>query len=282
MSLNVLSVWTLNQIHLLLCEFIYIEVVKLYKKLERMRMEKKIAILTDIHGNHSALEAVLEQIDKVTEIEHIYCLGDLIGIGYESNAVLELLFSRDNISFVMGNHDEAILDIIAGREPYSKGKERAHHEWIASHLNPKFITNLAEIPTTLNAKYNGKELHFTHYHLNGQNEFIALDKEPTDVKLDEFYQTSTSDIVCFGHHHVIHHFKTKERLYLNPGSLGCNHKPLAPFAILTIGECGEINVTFKEIPYDNKEFLLGYKKLNVPDSEYILKIFHGNQHLKYQ
>jgi predicted phosphodiesterase len=244
-------------------------------------MEKKIAIITDIHGNYSALNAVLNDIDKDKKTEHIYCLGDLVGIGYETNEVLQLLCSRDDLSFVMGNHDEAILDIIAGSEPYSKGKEKVHHQWIAIHLDRKFIPFLAKIPVTLDSIYNGKRLYFVHYHLSELNEFISLDKEPTEAKLDSLYQTSNADIVCFGHHHVIHHFKSKERLYLNPSSLGCNHRPLATYAALTIGEKGEVSVSFREVPYDNKEFLLGFKRLNVPDADYFLKIFYGDQHLKY-
>jgi putative phosphoesterase len=244
-------------------------------------MERKIAILTDIHGNHSALKAVLGMIDKDHQIEHIFCLGDLIGIGYETNEVLEQLFSRNNISFVMGNHDEAILDIIAGREPYSKGKEREHHKWIASRIDHKFLRQLKEMPSSLTETYNGKNLHFTHYHLNNQGNFMEVDYEPTEEKLDQIYNPSDADIICFGHHHVIHHFKTKNRLYLNPGSLGCSQRPFAPYMILTIGENGEININFLEVPYNNKEFLLGYKRLNVPDFEYILKVFHGSQHLKF-
>ncbi|MDQ6597521.1 metallophosphoesterase family protein [Bacillus salipaludis] len=243
-------------------------------------MDKKIAIITDIHGNQSALKAVLDDIDCDPQIEHIYCLGDLVGIGYETNEVLELLVSRSDISFVKGNHDEAILDIIAGREVYSRGAEKKHHQWLATRLDPKYISFLKEIPTTLKANYHEKEMLFVHYHLQEQKKFLSVDKEPTDKKLDEFYQNSTAAIVCFGHHHVIHHFKTKNRLYLNPGALGCNHKPYAPYAILTIAESGATNVCFKEVPYDNEEFLLGYKRLNIPDADYILKVFHGNQHLK--
>ncbi|MEH7074922.1 metallophosphoesterase family protein [Neobacillus drentensis] len=244
-------------------------------------MEQKIAIITDIHGNYSAVKAVLDEIDQEEQIAHIYCLGDLVGIGYETNEVLGLLSLREDISFVMGNHDEAILDIIAGREPYSKGKERIHHQWIAAQLDPAFIPFLTAIPVTLRAEYNDKKLLFVHYHLSEQNEFIPLDKEPTEAKLDAQYQTSQADIVCFGHHHVIHHFKTKDRLYLNPSSLGCNYHPLASYAVLTIGDMGEVSVAFREVPYDNKEFLLGFNRLNVPDADYILKGFYGNQHLKY-
>lgn len=244
-------------------------------------MEKKIAIIADIHGNHAALQAVLNEIDQDNHIEHIYCLGDLIGIGYETNEVLETLFSRNDLSFVMGNHDEAILDAVCGRKIYSRGKEKAHHKWIAERIDQKFIGELSEIPTTLFETYNGKKFLFVHYHLNDQNEFIEVDKEPTEKKLDHHYKTIDADVVCFGHHHVVHHFKSRDRLYLNPSSLGCYHKPLAPYGIITIGERGEISVSFHEVPYDNKDFLLGYHTLHVPDSDYILKAFHGNQHLKY-
>jgi predicted phosphodiesterase len=55
-----------------------------------MCMSKKIALISDIHGNSSALKAVLKKIEEDIGIEHIYWLGDLIGIGYETNEVLEL------------------------------------------------------------------------------------------------------------------------------------------------------------------------------------------------
>lgn len=41
----------------------------------------KVAILTDIHGNFPALQAVLVDIDSRGDIEHTFCLGDMIGIG---------------------------------------------------------------------------------------------------------------------------------------------------------------------------------------------------------
>ncbi|WP_229666657.1 metallophosphoesterase family protein [Paraliobacillus quinghaiensis] len=240
-----------------------------------------IAIITDIHGNSSALKAVLNSIDKNKQIEHIYCLGDLIGIGHETNEVLELLLSRKEISFVTGNHDEAVLKIIEGKETNSVGEERVHHEWVASRLDEKFIPFLKSIPKKQCERINGKDFLFLHYHLNEKDEFLSIDNEPNVNKLDKFYETSKADVICFGHHHIVHHFKSKEKLYLNPSSLGCSYKPLAPYAEMHIGDSGQIDVAFIEVPYDNKEFLLSYQKLNVPAKDFILKIFHGEQHLDY-
>jgi hypothetical protein len=46
-------------------------------------------------------------------VEHIYCLSDFVAIGHETNQVFELLFSRDDITFVLRNRDEAILNILS-------------------------------------------------------------------------------------------------------------------------------------------------------------------------
>jgi putative phosphoesterase len=244
-------------------------------------MEQKIAILTDIHGNHSALKAVLDEIDRNKETTHIHCLGDLIGIGHETNEVLDLLFSRQDISFVIGNHDQAILKILAGEMPDSRGAEREHHQWIAEHFDQYFMPYLEQIPQKTTAVYNGHSFLFTHYHLDENEKLLPVDYEPTVEKLEALYQESQADVVCFGHHHVLHHFKSHERVYFNPGSLGCQHKPLAPYAIVTVGEAGNIDVSLKEVPYDNKEFLMTYANLSIPAKEFVLKNFYGNQHLDY-
>ncbi|MEI4769072.1 metallophosphoesterase family protein [Psychrobacillus sp. FJAT-51614] len=53
----------------------------------------KLAIITDIHGNEMALEAVLQEIDQHGDIEEIWCLGDMIAMGPETNEVLFTLCS---------------------------------------------------------------------------------------------------------------------------------------------------------------------------------------------
>lgn len=251
------------------------------KGVDLMKIGNKIAIITDIHGNYSALKAVLDDIDKDKEIQQIYCLGDLIAIGHETNEVLELLFSRNDISYVKGNHDEAIMNLVDGKEPQSIGEERLHHQWISSRLHPKYIPRLKNIPIKQTANIGGKHFLFIHYHLNEHQKFLPIDNDPSLHKLNNIYELMDVDVICFGHHHQIHHFKSIEKLYINPGSLGCNNKPIASYAKLQVGNSGQINVLFMEVPYDNKEFLCSYEKLNVPAKESILKIFFGNQQLSY-
>jgi predicted phosphodiesterase len=247
-------------------------------------MQIKVAIFTDVHGNYPALKAVLEEIDRIGDIDHIYCLGDMIAIGPDTNQVLETLFSRKAISMITGNHDEAILALIEGKEhPESHSHVRKHHEWIAERMDNSFVSKLAELPRYIKKKSMEKSLLFLHYHIEGSklNKHISQDpfskiKKPSLENMEELFKGHSEDLICFGHHHPTHFFFNKDRGYINPGSLGCHHHPFARFAIITIKN-HSIDVELCQVPYNNQAFLASYEKLQVPDREFILKIFHGNQ-----
>ncbi|WP_282942413.1 metallophosphoesterase family protein [Paenibacillus sp. RC67] len=242
-------------------------------------MAASIAIVTDIHGNSAALRAVLEDMDKEFQIDHIYCIGDMVGIGHETNEVLELLFTRNDISFVIGNHEEAFLNIIHGEAAGTSSEERRHHQWLVSRMDKSYILKLMELPKSLTVEIEGKQLLLLHYHLTHDNTFLPIDSEPSGEKLEKLYPNTPANVICFGHHHPVHFFETNNRLFLNPGSLGCNHKPLARYAVLHIAE--KVEAELREVPYDNQAFLLQYELLGVPDKDFILKVFHGNQHLNF-
>lgn len=67
----------------------------------------RIAVISDIHGNKEALEAVLADIRRLNP-EETYCLGDNVGYGPEPGAVVDLL-RREAIASVRGNHELAVL-----------------------------------------------------------------------------------------------------------------------------------------------------------------------------
>lgn len=207
-------------------------------------------------------------------------MGDLIAIGHETNEVLDQLLKRQDISYVQGNHDEAILTIRLGKEARSQGEERLHHEWIAKNLEDKYIPFLNRMPKKIYTTIEGMTFLFVHYHLNDADELLPIDGSPSANKLDQIYEGEDVDVVCFGHHHILHHFKSNERLYVNPGALGCNIKASAPYAIIQIEKEGRIHCQFKEVSYHNETFLSDYENKNVPAKETLLRIFHGNQHMK--
>ena len=241
-------------------------------------MSTTIAVIADVHGNSRALLSALAEIDQHPEVKHIYCIGDMVGIGYETNEVLEILFSGKDISFVIGNHEEELIAILEEGNGESEGGEKLHHEWLAKRMDQRLLPKLKAIPKEIMAEYEGQRILFTHYHLDAEQRFLPIDAEPTADKLDQLYKESPFDLVCFGHHHPVHHFSSAQRTYLNPGSLGCYDKPFARYAIVTLA-AEEIQVALRQALYDNQDFLFGYEQLNVPEKEFILKVFHGKKSL---
>lgn len=232
----------------------------------------KYAVITDIHGNSPALRAVLEDI-RNKEVNHIYCLGDLVGIGPDSNEVIRMLLCQDNISFIEGNHDIAVVSAYYDRE-IPKGHEhvRVHHKWLAERMDEEYVAFLDK----MTIKIETENRLFIHYHLDQKNNLMPIDQNPSEAKLDELYLNTNYRLVCFGHHHVVHQFITPKAVYFNPGSLGCFHKPVARYGIISL-DGNQINPQLIEVPYDNSAFLRSYRELGVPDSDFILKVFHGGQ-----
>jgi predicted phosphodiesterase len=66
-----------------------------------------IAVISDIHANYEALQAVLADIRR-RDIKEIWCLGDLVGYGPEPNKVIDY-FRQNKILTLKGNHDAALL-----------------------------------------------------------------------------------------------------------------------------------------------------------------------------
>lgn len=239
----------------------------------------RFAVITDIHGNRPALSAVLNEIACTKEIESIYCLGDMIGIGPDTNEVLEILFSDKRISMIIGNHDEAVLALLEGeKHPESHSSAKKHHQWVADRMDPSFIPLLVKLPREIKITNDGHRILFTHYNLD-HNGHISQDPfssivEPTLQNIEKLFSHREFDLICFGHHHPIHYFKGSRSVYLNPGSLGCSKEALAPYCIVEVNDKG-IKVDLKKVSYDKTEFLLSYDLLQVPDREFLLKAFHS-------
>lgn len=254
------------------------------KKDEEVQPYMKMGLIADIHGNAPALRAVLQNLDNRQDIDQIFCVGDMIGIGPDTNEVLEMLFSRSDISMITGNHDEAILALLKGKEhPRSHSHAREHHQWVADRMDHRFISMMERLPRTLQQKINGHRILFTHYHIENSKlmDHISLDPfskivDPSLGNINTLFKESEAALICFGHHHTLHFFKSDSTIYLNPGSLGCNSKPIAPYSVVDFTP-SKIKVSFEEAAYDNTSFLSSYELLQVPDRHFIIQAFHGGQ-----
>ena len=101
----------------------------------------KIAVLSDIHGNRHALQAVLTEVNKEA-VDEIWCLGDLVGYGGDPDLCVEL--ARANFAICLaGNHDLAARGDLAF-EDFSVGAELAAR-WTAETMRPDNLDYLKQL-----------------------------------------------------------------------------------------------------------------------------------------
>ncbi|MCZ2127613.1 MAG: metallophosphoesterase family protein [Anaerolineales bacterium] len=100
----------------------------------------RILVMSDIHANYTALQAVLKDAGAADET---WCLGDLVGYGPDPNAVVEEVREIKNLTCLMGNHDVALTGGIS-METFNGEAKRAllYHEKVLSPANLDFIRSL--------------------------------------------------------------------------------------------------------------------------------------------
>ena len=103
-----------------------------------------ILIISDIHANLAAFEAVLA--DANGQWETIWCLGDIIGYGPNPNECVDLLREHDHIS-LSGNHDWAVLGKLDINSFNDEAQAAVH--WTQSVLRDNVRTYMESLPTTL-------------------------------------------------------------------------------------------------------------------------------------
>src|SRR5579884_580203 len=92
----------------------------------------RIAIVSDIHGNRHAFEAVLDSIES-SSCEEMWCLGDLVGYGAEPDACVDLA-RRHAAICLAGNHDLGVVGALP-LEQFSRGAALAAH-WTQQTITP--------------------------------------------------------------------------------------------------------------------------------------------------
>lgn len=100
-------------------------------------------IISDIHANYAAFEAVL---DSAGDFDKIWCLGDLVGYGPDPNECVEKLREFDHLC-VAGNHDWAVLGRL-DLEDFNPDAQKASR-WTQAQLTPDNHTYLESLPTIL-------------------------------------------------------------------------------------------------------------------------------------
>jgi len=171
----------------------------------------KIALISDIHGNLEALNAVLKEIKK-RKINKIICCGDIIDYGGNSNECVEII-KKNEIKSVLGNHDytAATLDDIDWFSYIAQRTAEITNK-LLTEKNKKFLLKMPKVIKYENLFIvHGSPRDYLH-------EYIYPDTPDSIFK--DFFNIVKKQIIAMGHSHIPFVKKIKNKLILNPGSVG--------------------------------------------------------------
>lgn len=234
----------------------------------------KIALLSDIHGNTTALEAVLEDA-KRAGVEEYWLLGDVLMPGTGRRHLLNLLEELPITVQILGNWEDSLWRAMKGMLDPSRASHRylmRHCQYILEEIRPEEIEAMQSLPMQVHRKVSGLRVGITH-HLPDKNWGRELIHIGDQKDFDRLVTNPPCDIAVYGHiHQQFFRYGSGGELILNPGSIGqpfflqANlRKDLrAMYAILEFDESGLKDVDFRRVSYDIEKELQLAKDLKLP------------------
>lgn len=254
---------------------------------------EKIAIISDIHANLTAVETVIEDI-KRREVSKVICLGDIVYKGSSPAETIDII--REHCDVVLkGNCDEFMIKEAALEKKY----------WTRMKIGESRAEYLKNLPVSYEFYLSGYLIRLFHacpYDLqslfnpmyNNENKIAKEIKDPEEMfQNTEFIgktkQDKIPDIVVYGHIHTPNILRIKNKMILNPGSVGMatemlntqkidetsKFSSLASYMIIEGEyegkELAPIDISLIRIPYDLNREIEMLKKCDNPQKEDIIR-----------
>lgn len=216
----------------------------------------KVLIISDIHSNVAALDAVLEDAG---EFDTVWCLGDLVGYGPDPNECVERIRQLPDATCLIGNHDAAVLDVIDSNAFNLEARTSVY--WTKEQLTQENLVYLAKKPSrtvvdSITLAHASPRYPIWEY---------LLDVYTANANFDHF----STDLCLVGHTHVpvIYHrevdgnntslqipepnavIELQRRSIVNPGSVG-QPRDRDPRAAYSIFDPDKMLWDYRRVPYD--------------------------------
>ncbi len=234
----------------------------------------RLAILSDIHGNYQAFEAVLEDMER-QDIDSTIALGDHVGYGPEPELVVLELIKR-NIPSVMGNHELGLVSSsYFGRLNFLAQESLDITRTLLSEKSLSWLATLPPVIIMDNARF---------CHGCPPSSITKYLYAPSDVRLTRMFN-SYQEMFCFaGHTHMLNLFelrKTGEIIRKQPGcksltldsgsryiiivgSVGQPRDSLNDWAKYAVWDTSEGDCRIRQVPYDVDTTIRLLKQNNFP------------------
>ncbi|WP_268870500.1 metallophosphoesterase family protein [Companilactobacillus paralimentarius] len=241
--------------------------------------------MSDIHGNFTAFERVVEDAKK-EGVDEYWFLGDLLMPGPGTNSILKLLDSLNAPIKLRGNWDDFLFeDILPISKAYIDEPQTTYivelYKYIYDHLDPKYLKEMRQWPIYDQTTISNFNVVLAHNYpkKNFGHELLPYAEQKN---FDKPLFDKTFDIAIYGHtHHQLMRTSSKDQLIINPGSIGQPYTAWnkfsadrrAQYAILTFDKTSYRGIDFRKVSYSIDDELAFAKANKLPFYELYERIF---------
>jgi predicted phosphodiesterase len=242
----------------------------------------RIALISDIHSNLPALQAVLDDIGACPEIDATYHLGDLVGYAPWPNETVALL-KGFRIEGLAGNYDSTVATDYKHcgckyEDPRQEELSHLSYEWTRKHSSPETKRFLGRLPFRLDIRTGGGHLPGpTVILVHGTptlNTLYWTEDRPDSfcTKMAAMAGAKQGDVICFGHTHRAWHREVGGIHFVNTGSVGRPKDGDWRAGYVVLDMSGERpGVEFLRVEYDLQQAMEAIRASELPDdfAEYL-------------
>jgi putative phosphoesterase len=216
----------------------------------------RIAVLSDIHANAQALEAVMNDLIS-QNCEHVFCLGDIVLAGPQPKDVMEYVMAQEGTwTIIQGNTDKMIaqygpdvVEFLEAQYPVMANALTDDMNQLDDNHHRVFLANL---PPMLSLEVEGCSVLLVHGSPRANNEDI-LPEMPIE-QVEEIIKGTQEKLILCGHTHIPCGYQTNSgQTVVNVGSVGrpMTQEPRACYAIIDFAD-GSFEIRHRFVPYDNQ------------------------------
>jgi len=221
----------------------------------------RYALISDIHANVPALEAVLDDIAARADVDAVYHLGDLVGYAPWPDETVALLRQR-GIAGIAGNYDSTVGNGYQHcgckyEDPVQEAQSHESFAWTLARVSPATRAFLAALPFRLDllplgGHASGPRVVLVHGTPTRNTVYWTADRSDDFCRqMARLAGLKSGDVIAFGHTHVPWHRVVDDMHFVNTGSVG---RPKdgdwrAGYVVLDAGD-REPRVEFVRVAYD--------------------------------
>jgi predicted phosphodiesterase len=242
----------------------------------------RYALISDVHANLPALEAVLADVAARPGIDATFHLGDLVGYAPWPDETVALLRER-RIEGIAGNYDSTVAADYKHcgckyEDPHQEALSHLSYEWTRRHVSAETKRALAALPFRIDLRPGGghapgPKVVLVHGTPTLNTLYWTEDRDDAFcLKMAEQAGAQAGDVICFGHTHKPWTREVEGIRFVNTGSVG---RPKdgdwrAGHVLLEMGD-GPPRVDFIRVEYDLEEAMEAIRRSDLPDdfAEYL-------------